>query len=139
MLFSRFVASVDYGYKEEGMEMKCIKTILNIVYLSLLFFPASFGGLMSLMLGFTLISGFDLMIFFAFRVVYDAFRLIMKVPRNKGNKKFTKKINKVHNVEVLQSSHVYMTNQWVNNSLITRKRKKFQWSQPPQYEDTERY
>lgn len=33
---------------------------------------ASFGGLLSLLLGFTLIAGFDLVIFFFFGVVYSS-------------------------------------------------------------------
>ncbi|CAD0194274.1 unnamed protein product [Chrysodeixis includens] len=41
------------------------------VYLNWQNILAAFGGLLSLMLGFTLISGFDLILFFAVRVPYD--------------------------------------------------------------------
>ncbi|XP_063394136.1 sodium channel protein Nach-like [Cydia fagiglandana] len=46
------------------------------VYLNWQNILASFGGLLSLMLGFTLISGFDLIIFFTFRIAYDALKTI---------------------------------------------------------------
>ncbi|XP_068626320.1 sodium channel protein Nach-like [Battus philenor] len=41
------------------------------VYLNWQNILASFGGLLSLMLGFTLISGIDLVLFFVFRIFYD--------------------------------------------------------------------
>ncbi|XP_046977572.1 sodium channel protein Nach-like [Vanessa cardui] len=42
------------------------------VYLNWQNILAAFGGLLSLMLGFTLISGFDFVLFFSFKVIYDS-------------------------------------------------------------------
>ncbi|XP_050361258.1 sodium channel protein Nach-like [Nymphalis io] len=42
------------------------------VYLNWQNILAAFGGLLSLMLGFTLISGFDFILFFSFKVIYDS-------------------------------------------------------------------
>ncbi|KAJ2954287.1 hypothetical protein O0L34_g2536 [Tuta absoluta] len=54
------------------------------VYLNWQNLLASFGGLLSLMLGFTLISGFDLILFFTFGLVY---RLVTKTPDDEEDQK----------------------------------------------------
>ncbi|XP_026730129.1 sodium channel protein Nach-like isoform X2 [Trichoplusia ni] len=55
------------------------------VYLNWQNILAAFGGLLSLMLGFTLISGFDLILFFTVRIAYDCFQTM--APRKKTPKK----------------------------------------------------
>ncbi|XP_073954506.1 sodium channel protein Nach-like isoform X2 [Choristoneura fumiferana] len=67
------------------------------VYLNWQNILASFGGLLSLMLGFTLISGFDLVIFFTFRMMYDALNSVFSsndVKQNNQSKR--RKVNKVY-------------------------------------------
>lgn len=54
-------------------------------------FSAAFGGLLSLMLGFTLISGFDLILFFTVRIAYDCVRAT--TPRKRPPKKIHVKEN----------------------------------------------
>ncbi|KAH9630315.1 hypothetical protein HF086_004448 [Spodoptera exigua] len=51
------------------------------VYLNWQNILAAFGGLLSLMLGFTLISGFDLILFFTVRVAYDFCTTIARKPQ----------------------------------------------------------
>ncbi|KAL0852000.1 hypothetical protein ABMA28_000269 [Loxostege sticticalis] len=76
------------------------------VYLNWQNILASFGGLLSLMLGFTLISGFDLILFFIFRVTYDAIsrrirrrdKDAMGITQYGGNKK-SKQFQKNHWME----------------------------------------
>ncbi|CAK1588677.1 unnamed protein product [Parnassius mnemosyne] len=50
---------------------------------------AAFGGLLSLMLGFTLISGFDFVIFFGFKVIFDSTTRVL--PGGKKSKKKRKR------------------------------------------------
>ncbi|XP_035440220.1 sodium channel protein Nach isoform X2 [Spodoptera frugiperda] len=52
------------------------------VYLNWQNILAAFGGLLSLMLGFTLISGFDLILFFTVRVAYDRYTTMTRKPQN---------------------------------------------------------
>ncbi|CAH1647546.1 unnamed protein product [Spodoptera littoralis] len=52
------------------------------VYLNWQNILAAFGGLLSLMLGFTLISGFDLILFFTVRVAYERCTTMTRKPQN---------------------------------------------------------
>ncbi|XP_028171460.1 sodium channel protein Nach-like [Ostrinia furnacalis] len=65
------------------------------VYLNWQNLLAAFGGLMSLILGFTLISGFDLILFIIFRVVFDVFSKLLRSTDNDVDTKYHKgnKIN----------------------------------------------
>lgn len=53
----------------------------------MLLFSAAFGGLLSLMLGFTLISGCDVILFFTIRIAYHPLSYLFnhKILRNKVN------------------------------------------------------
>ncbi|CAG5007217.1 unnamed protein product [Parnassius apollo] len=61
---------------------------------------AAFGGLLSLMLGFTLISGFDFMIFFGFKVIYDFTTMVFR-----GDKYLEKKRKKNRGSILLVQEH----------------------------------
>ncbi|XP_072930534.1 sodium channel protein Nach-like [Epargyreus clarus] len=62
------------------------------VYLNWQNILAAFGGLLSLMLGFTLISGFDFLLFFTFRLAYDTFT---RKPKVKPKSNYAVNVEKV--------------------------------------------
>ncbi|XP_052752663.1 sodium channel protein Nach-like [Galleria mellonella] len=66
------------------------------VYLNWQNILAAFGGLLSLMLGFTLISGFDLILFFTFTTVYKQFFKRVEYKKNALSNSKKHKINRIN-------------------------------------------
>lgn len=84
----------------------------KVVLLTYCFISAAFGGLLSLMLGFTLISGFDLVLFLIFKVIYDSICNYMGIKDRDlyaNSNEFIKKKNKI-----IQEFH---KNQWFDQPM----------------------
>lgn len=76
--------------------------ILCFSLTSIFVLTASFGGLLSLLLGFTLIAGFDLIIFFFFGVVYSS------VASSNNEKGKNEPANQIKNIKGSKGNKIYV-------------------------------
>nr|XP_013189170.1 unnamed protein product [Amyelois transitella] len=83
---------------------------------------AAFGGLLSLMLGFTLISGFDFVLFFAFRMPFD--KLFRKATPESSVNAMKNKVNP-SKLSVQQKKDTWMTDSLKNEVFLSRYNKKW--------------
>ncbi|XP_064076452.1 sodium channel protein Nach-like [Vanessa tameamea] len=83
------------------------------VYLNWQNILAAFGGLLSLMLGFTLISGFDFVLFFSFKVIYDSISRLF-IGDEHYNSSFTGHKGFILNIEE------HKTDNWVKKAKKTK-------------------
>lgn len=80
---------------------------LFIILIFYFYVLAAFGGLLGLMLGFTLISGFDVLLFFTVQVLYQS--LVDHLPERL-------RIKKIHS-EKIEVDSKKKVNNWIDQSI----------------------